>query len=277
MRGHAPDALACRSHGRPPPARPLRPARRVAARGRRAGLRRGRALPPHVHDAAALLGRDAPAGARALARGDELEPAPAGEHERAGPRRVHVRGAPPAGRHLQGATRSSWARRPSSSAATGSATSRRGRPARRPPAGAGGSTTAPGTLAVLLASTSDLDDLIPTLVAYQIEWNKLHALARATERPAGAEPDPADCAEGFGGAVDDWMRVRDAWDGSLSDFLDEVSSPAAEPAHPHAQRQPGRLRAHDAPLDGADPRGDGRRRASPTARSTSSPPTRTRS
>ena len=81
-----------------------------------------------------------------------------------------------------------------------------------------------GTLAVLLASTSDLDDLIPTLVAYQIEWNKLHALARATERPAATEPDPADCAEGFGGAVDDWMRVRDAWDGSLSDFLDEVSS-----------------------------------------------------
>jgi hypothetical protein len=81
-----------------------------------------------------------------------------------------------------------------------------------------------GTLAVLLASTSDLDDLIPTLVAYQIEWNKLHALARATERPAGVEPDPADCAEGFGGAVDDWMRVRDAWDGSLSNFLDEVSS-----------------------------------------------------
>ena len=81
-----------------------------------------------------------------------------------------------------------------------------------------------GTLAVLLASTSDLDDLIPTLVAYQIEWNKLHALARATERPPGGEPDPEDCAEGFGGAVDDWNRVRDAWDGSLSHFLDEVSS-----------------------------------------------------
>src|SRR4051812_1697867 len=31
-----------------------------------------------------------------------------------------------------------------------------------------------GTLAVLIASSSDLDDLIPTLVAYQIEWNKLH-------------------------------------------------------------------------------------------------------
>src|SRR5688500_445774 len=69
-----------------------------------------------------------------------------------------------------------------------------------------------GTLAVLLASTSDLDDAIPTLVAYQIEWNKLHALAHATPRPAdGSEPDPADCAEAFGGAEDDWNRVRDAW------------------------------------------------------------------
>src|SRR5436190_5117192 len=81
-----------------------------------------------------------------------------------------------------------------------------------------------GTLAVLLASTSDLDDVIPTLVAYQIEWNKLHAAARATERPPGAEPDPAACADAFGGAEDDWIRIKDAWDGSLSDFLDEVSS-----------------------------------------------------
>jgi hypothetical protein len=31
-----------------------------------------------------------------------------------------------------------------------------------------------GTLAVHVASTSDIDDVIPTLVAYQIEWNKLH-------------------------------------------------------------------------------------------------------
>src|SRR5579871_5168801 len=30
-----------------------------------------------------------------------------------------------------------------------------------------------GTLAVLLASASDVDDLLPTLVAFQIEWNKL--------------------------------------------------------------------------------------------------------
>ncbi len=83
-----------------------------------------------------------------------------------------------------------------------------------------------GTLAVLLASTSDLDDLIPTLVAYQIEWNKLHAALRAGGRPGegDGEPEPAECAEAFGGAQDDWIRVRDAWDGSLSDFLDEVQT-----------------------------------------------------
>ena len=40
-----------------------------------------------------------------------------------------------------------------------------------------------GTMAVLLASASDLDDLIPTLVAYQVEWNKLHATIRASEAP----------------------------------------------------------------------------------------------
>jgi hypothetical protein len=79
-----------------------------------------------------------------------------------------------------------------------------------------------GTMAVLLASTSDLDDLIPTLVAYQVEWNKLHALLRASDRPAGQEPDPAACAEAYGGAADDWVRIREAW-GDLSTFLGELS------------------------------------------------------
>src|SRR6476661_3496508 len=40
-----------------------------------------------------------------------------------------------------------------------------------------------GVLAVLLASTSDLDDAIPSLVAYQLEWNKLNTLFRAAELP----------------------------------------------------------------------------------------------
>ncbi len=32
------------------------------------------------------------------------------------------------------------------------------------------------TLACLIASRSDIDDVIPTLIAFQIEWNKIHAL-----------------------------------------------------------------------------------------------------
>jgi hypothetical protein len=78
-----------------------------------------------------------------------------------------------------------------------------------------------GTMAVLLASTSDLDDLIPTLVAYQVEWNKLAALVRASDRTDNEAPDPADMAEAYGGAVDDWIRIREAW-GDLRTFLSEV-------------------------------------------------------
>src|SRR3954467_14810549 len=77
-----------------------------------------------------------------------------------------------------------------------------------------------GTLAVLLASTSDLDDVIPTLVAYQLEWNKINALLRGAELPG--EPEPADVAERLGGAEADWERVDDAWPAGLGGFIEEV-------------------------------------------------------
>ena len=32
---------------------------------------------------------------------------------------------------------------------------------------------------MLLASASDVDDLVPTLVAFQIEWNKMRVRQRA--------------------------------------------------------------------------------------------------
>lgn len=38
-----------------------------------------------------------------------------------------------------------------------------------------------GTLAAYIASASDIDDLVPILVAYQIEWNKMHLLLSQTE------------------------------------------------------------------------------------------------
>ncbi len=40
-----------------------------------------------------------------------------------------------------------------------------------------------GTLGAYIASASDIDDLLPILIAYQIEWNKMHHLLRSS--PAG--------------------------------------------------------------------------------------------
>src|SRR3954465_12567881 len=77
-----------------------------------------------------------------------------------------------------------------------------------------------GTLAVLLASTSDLDDAIPSLVAYQLEWNKLHALMRAAE--LSEDPEPLDLAEACGGSEEDWKRVRESWPDGLGGFVLEV-------------------------------------------------------
>ncbi|MGX6449101.1 DUF6909 family protein [Patulibacter sp. S7RM1-6] len=66
------------------------------------------------------------------------------------------------------------------------------------------------TLAVLVASVSDVDDLVPTLVAFQIEWNKIRARLRGsgeTEPPT----DPQTLATVVGGTEDDWTRLREAW------------------------------------------------------------------
>lgn len=77
-----------------------------------------------------------------------------------------------------------------------------------------------GTLAVLLASTSDLDDAIPSLVAYQLEWNKLHALMRATD--FADAPEPAAVAAACGGSEGDWARVHESWPEGLAGFVREV-------------------------------------------------------
>jgi hypothetical protein len=77
-----------------------------------------------------------------------------------------------------------------------------------------------GRLAVLLASTSDLDDLVPTLVAYQIEWNKIRARLRA----AGSIPSSAEeAAQALGGSVADWERLDNAWGGGAGARLLEVA------------------------------------------------------
>src|SRR3954469_3422738 len=77
-----------------------------------------------------------------------------------------------------------------------------------------------GTLAVLIASSSDLDDLIPTLVAYQIEWNKLHHAATAADPPK--DVDAGWCAATLGGSYEDWLRVGETWPGGLGAFIADV-------------------------------------------------------
>jgi hypothetical protein len=66
-------------------------------------------------------------------------------------------------------------------------------------------------LAVLLASESDVDDLVPTLVAYQIEWNKIHRRMLAAGWPPEEGASPEACAAALGGAPDDWAQLADAW------------------------------------------------------------------
>jgi len=65
------------------------------------------------------------------------------------------------------------------------------------------------TLAVLIASPSDIDDLVPPLVAFQIEWNKLH---RALQDVGLSDNEAMEAA---GASQDDWRRLHDAWGDSF--------------------------------------------------------------
>jgi uncharacterized protein DUF6909 len=61
------------------------------------------------------------------------------------------------------------------------------------------------TLAVVLASPSDIDDLVPTLVAFQIEWNKLHDALKESGGSLEEAREAAMASEA------DWERLLDAW------------------------------------------------------------------
>ena len=76
-----------------------------------------------------------------------------------------------------------------------------------------------GTLAAYVASSSDLDDLIPTIVAWQIEWNKLRDLIAQDRRLASLlDEEHAELSAAEGEirerlliAESDWLRLRAAW------------------------------------------------------------------
>lgn len=73
------------------------------------------------------------------------------------------------------------------------------------------------TLAVALASSSDLDDLVPTLVALQIEWNKAHALLAKSVGEGSAE-------KRLRVAGDDWDRLAAVFQERLPAFVAELEA-----------------------------------------------------
>ncbi|MBK9945478.1 MAG: hypothetical protein IPP13_28140 [Kouleothrix sp.] len=85
------------------------------------------------------------------------------------------------------------------------------------------------TLAVLVASPSDVDDLIPILVAFQIEWNKIHtllsdrrllsALERLRDNVDIPEAERAELLAAAGLARDDIARLRTIWGDHMAERL----------------------------------------------------------
>ena len=78
------------------------------------------------------------------------------------------------------------------------------------------------TLAAYIASVSDIDDLVPIVTAYQIEWNKMHARLRSL--PAGQVPEDARLREMLGLDEAGLATLRSA----LGDFPAGVEAMRAE-------------------------------------------------
>lgn len=86
-----------------------------------------------------------------------------------------------------------------------------------------------GTLACYISSVSDIDDLIPMLTAYQIEWNKLHLRFHNTDtaravlnQPGGSvlsEPDLEAVRVELGLETESFQMLRRAWHDNLDETL----------------------------------------------------------
>lgn len=79
------------------------------------------------------------------------------------------------------------------------------------------------TLAVLIASPSDVDDLMPMLVSFQIEWNKLHALLSDPRAGDVEGRDLEQVAAAVGLEHEDVARLRTIWGAGLPERLARVA------------------------------------------------------
>ncbi len=85
------------------------------------------------------------------------------------------------------------------------------------------------TMACYIASGTDIDDILPLLTSFQIEWNKLHARLRGEQvraflREPVETPEGLDIlAAGMGIDRDDLTRLRRVWGASFWSMLEAVS------------------------------------------------------
>jgi hypothetical protein len=88
------------------------------------------------------------------------------------------------------------------------------------------------TLACFIASVSDIDDVIPILTAYQIEWNKIHNLLQGDSRFTDRRPsdgkmdesDIRDLSHTLGLPVDDIERLKTIWGEEFEDYIYLIAS-----------------------------------------------------
>jgi hypothetical protein len=90
-------------------------------------------------------------------------------------------------------------------------------------------------LACIVASVSDIDDVIPILTAYQIEWNKIHALlqrnntfiSRLYSDEMMDEPDRQELAKALNIPLEDLERLIVVWG---KDFVNNLKNIATTPS-----------------------------------------------
>jgi hypothetical protein len=81
------------------------------------------------------------------------------------------------------------------------------------------------TLAVYIASFSDVHDLIPQLVALQIEWNKLHVLLAAEGlHDLETIEGQLELAARLNISESDWMRLVEIWGDTLPEHLGRIQA-----------------------------------------------------
>ena len=88
------------------------------------------------------------------------------------------------------------------------------------------------TLAAFIASRSDIDDLLPMLVAYQIEWNKIHTLLQSVGAQAALAAYGADrtlartteLARLLDITPDELSRLTEAWGPAMISTLQKMAA-----------------------------------------------------